>query len=152
MVRRQSLFHFICSCDCVLIGCADDVNEQDERGQTPLHCAVENEREAIVELMCESSKSGRLTVDTSISDNHKRTALHLAVTTGKVKLVQVCGGSRERNAMQQKRFMKSCFECQMVLSVSREVDHLGPNNRTPLHMAAMDKLPEIAQLLVSDLQ
>ena len=43
----------------------------------------------------------------------------------------------------------NCFLRQMVLSISREVDHVGPNDRTPLHMAARRGYPEIARLLVS---
>ena len=69
--------------DCLLR--ADELNLRDDNGRTPLHCAVENDREAIVEMLCQN----RL-IDTTLRDDHKRTPLHLAVITGQKNLVEVC--------------------------------------------------------------
>ena len=69
--------------------CTDDVNERNDKEQTPLHCAVENEQDAIVELLCRGSRSGKVIIDPFLKDNHKRTPLHLAVNTGKIELVKV---------------------------------------------------------------
>ncbi|XP_062502217.1 transient receptor potential cation channel subfamily A member 1-like isoform X2 [Corticium candelabrum] len=102
----------------------DDVNEINENEQTPLHCALENEQDAIVELLCEASKSGKVVINPLLSDNHKRTPLHLAVNTGKVELVQT------------------------VLGIPQDVNQRGPNDRTPLHVAALDDKSDIASLLL----
>ncbi|XP_062503114.1 transient receptor potential cation channel subfamily A member 1-like isoform X2 [Corticium candelabrum] len=101
-----------------------DVNKRNDDEQTPLHCAVENKQDAIVELLCQASKSGKVTIDPHLKDNHKRTPLHWAVNTGKIELVKA------------------------VLSIPQDVNQRGPNNRTPLHMAARDNKPEIANLLL----
>ena len=65
------------------------MNKRNDDEQTPLHCAVENKQDAIVELLCQASKSGKVTIDPHLKDNHKRTPLHSAVNTGKIELVKV---------------------------------------------------------------
>lgn len=70
--------------------CTDDANEVDQEGRTMLHCAVANEREAVVRLLATIRTSARhLMIDASVRDNRKRTPLYLAVQSGRMSLVVV---------------------------------------------------------------
>ena len=60
------------------------MNKHDDSGQTLLHQAIESEQEDIVELIV-SHRS----VKASVRDRQRRTALHLAVRTGNLRLVEV---------------------------------------------------------------
>ena len=60
------------------------MNKHDDSGQTLLHQAIESEQEDIIELIV-SHRSVRA----SVRDRQRRTALHLAVRTGNLRLVEV---------------------------------------------------------------
>ena len=60
------------------------MNKHDDSGQTLLHQAIESEQDDIVELIV-SHRS----VKASVRDRQRRTALHLAVRTGDLRLVEV---------------------------------------------------------------
>ena len=84
LLQYASLLHFIY---------ADILNKVDKEGRTILHCAVENERIAVVQLLSSmNSRTGReknMAVDASLRDKGKRAPLHLAVNGGNKHLVQV---------------------------------------------------------------
>jgi ankyrin repeat protein len=94
-------------------------SKDDVSGQTILHQAIENEHEDIVRLLV-SHRS----VKASVPDRQKRTSLHLAVRTGKLRLVE------------------------LLLKICREVDLPGPNDQTPLHEATLGSSAPIVEQLV----
>jgi ankyrin repeat protein len=99
---------------------SDEVNKADSKGQLPLHHAVETKQEKLVELLVSHNQTKGSTLD-----HRKRAAIHLAVRSKNLRIVD------------------------LVLRVTKDVDLLGANDRTPLHLAAVEGLPAIARLLLS---
>eukprot|EP00658_Telonema_sp_P-2_P068352 TRINITY_DN5728_c0_g1_i2.p1 TRINITY_DN5728_c0_g1~~TRINITY_DN5728_c0_g1_i2.p1 ORF type:complete len:249 (-),score=49.21 TRINITY_DN5728_c0_g1_i2:177-923(-) len=64
------------------------VDDQNERGETPIHVAVEHNRPSSVKLLCEAA------ADLEIQNEQGSTGLHLAAALGNLELVDLLAGQR----------------------------------------------------------
>ena len=129
-----------------------DVNAQDKRGYTALALAVEQEQQAVVELLL---KDSRVRVD--LRQEQGETALELAVKTKKGKLVDLLLADRSEIFENSDEVSSALFKAveqgkssmvSALLDRKLSVKCLDKRGRTLLHAAAFQGNENIMQLLL----
>ncbi|XP_054723686.1 ankyrin repeat domain-containing protein 65-like [Uloborus diversus] len=125
-----------------------DTRARDTRGRTPLHVALEFDREAAAELLAEAD------CITDVVDGYWCTPLHRAAESGCVNVIRIllAGGadaSAEPTPLHLALMSGKEAAAEVLLGAAPECD--GPDcwGRTPLHLAARRGFVRIARALVS---
>lgn len=100
------------------VECGFNINEQNDRGKTPLHLAIEEKHYQIVEFLTESG------ADLSIPDNNRDTPLHVAA------------------------IMRGLGVIKLLLQYGSDISSKNGYGMTPLHLASQGGNLEIIRLLI----
>ncbi|KAL9951427.1 hypothetical protein ACROYT_G044086 [Oculina patagonica] len=104
-----------------LINKGNDINRQDKSGKTPLHTAILSNQFRIVSKLLESG------ADVTISDDAGDTVLHTAIRVGSERLVLT-----------------------LIQQGGCDINALGRNSATPLHLASEMDNADICKILVEN--
>jgi ankyrin repeat protein len=101
-----------------LLDAGIDINAQDNKGNTPLHFAVENENPAYIQKLLDSG------ADVNVKDNNGNTPLHFAVEKGNLPYVD------------------------MLVEHHADIDITNNAGHAPIHYAIVNDFEDIAKYLV----
>jgi len=117
---------------------AAKLNKRNGKGETPLHrAAIRNEVDKMSEYLCVPG------VDVNITDNAGWTPLHEACNHGSIECVKLLLKYVPANSNLDSQFQKKTGVSHKV-----NINAQGPEGRTPLHDAVINRQIEICKLLL----